>query len=150
MRLVTPHKLWLLRCYGCEPQHISTLCFDTKMADVSNNERKVKFTKNGKIVKRRLRNPEGKCCFISSSQIGILYWLSLLLFIHCSHCYACITLPSFWLLLPYYIFVKLLECFETVCLTYLIEKHSKHWSFCIIIQYLIHCWTYIHKVYYCV
>ncbi|XP_022829721.1 uncharacterized protein LOC111358696 [Spodoptera litura] len=28
------------------------------MADVSNNDRKVKFTKNGKIVKRRLRNPE--------------------------------------------------------------------------------------------
>lgn len=37
----------------------TTLCFDTKMADVSNNERKVKLTKNGKIIKRRLRNPEG-------------------------------------------------------------------------------------------
>ncbi|KAJ8725270.1 hypothetical protein PYW07_016228 [Mythimna separata] len=28
------------------------------MADVSNNERKIKLTKNGKIIKRRLRNPE--------------------------------------------------------------------------------------------
>lgn len=29
------------------------------MADVSSDERKVKLTKNGKVVKRRLRNPEG-------------------------------------------------------------------------------------------
>lgn len=30
------------------------------MADVSNNDRKVKLTKNGKVVKRRSRNPEGE------------------------------------------------------------------------------------------
>lgn len=30
------------------------------MADVSTSDRKVKITKNGKVVKRRLRNPEGK------------------------------------------------------------------------------------------
>lgn len=36
------------------------LSFDIKMADVQTNERKVKLTKNGKVVKRRTRNPEGK------------------------------------------------------------------------------------------
>lgn len=29
------------------------------MANVSNNDRKIKLTKNGKVVKRRSRNPEG-------------------------------------------------------------------------------------------
>lgn len=42
-----------------QKSNAATLCFDMKMADVSNIERKVKLTKNGKIIKRRLRNPEG-------------------------------------------------------------------------------------------
>lgn len=39
---------------------LRTLLADIKMADVSSNDRKIKLTKNGKVVKRRTRNPEGK------------------------------------------------------------------------------------------
>lgn len=42
------------------------------MADVSSDERKVKLTKNGKVVKRRLRNPEGKIEAFYSDFVGTI------------------------------------------------------------------------------
>lgn len=37
------------------------------MADVPSSERKVKLNKNGKVVKRRTRNPEGALLLLYSS-----------------------------------------------------------------------------------
>lgn len=47
---------------------------DTKMADVSSADRKQKVTKNGKVVKKRLRNPEGGFVVLSFKTY-ILYFV---------------------------------------------------------------------------
>lgn len=48
------------------------------MADVSSNDRKIKLTKNGKVVKRRSRNPEGQYDDCTLKIIGNLLTLIIL------------------------------------------------------------------------